>query len=464
MAYQFKENSHKNLVKKKKLKQGFFHINALLVFSMFLIGACVSPTDSPEQETPEPEIPNPIPEAVEGREGEWVWVPVDGMKCRDGSDTGIAVRLSSDSEQENLVVFLRGGNACFETQSCGLTAFNYGPASFTADTGSQAGIFNETNSENPFRDWHKVFVPYCTGDVHSGALSASSPFLPLVTTQEGRDASIPVAHYTAGLFAGYTNMEIVTRVVSSYFRDRGVEQVVLTGSSAGGFGVHINYDQMAQAFGAIRVTGIVDAAPLLDDARIMADCGMQFLELLWGIRLPGDYNVYVSSTDYTQHRLLGIYKYLAKKYPDRQFGLLSHTEDPTIRLFYALIGLTGGGVAQRASSLGIPGIITCGDSTSVLGTVRTAGVDIAIVGLLPGVRASTFTDGLTALQNSFTVTNMTNNWRVYYDGNDMDASGAQGHTFLVDNNVFYNTRSSDDTSISSWINNLLTNSAQHRTD
>src|SRR5277367_3655623 len=55
----------------------------------------------------------------------WTWVPVDGALCRDGSSTGFGVSLGTSN---NLMIFLEGGNACFNYQSC--SALN--PSSFDA--------------------------------------------------------------------------------------------------------------------------------------------------------------------------------------------------------------------------------------------------------------------------------------------------------------------------------------------
>ena len=435
---------HKNLTdpKKKKPKKSFLRIDILFLALALFLEACASNNTL--------DLPNPIM-AAEGSEGEWVWIPMDEMRCRDGSNTGIAVRLSSNLDQEKLVIYLRGGNACFNAPTCAITPYNYERSDLNADASMQAGIFNETRSENPFQDWHKVFVPYCTGDVHSGSLNNPTPFLPALT-RAGRvtDGSVEAARYDSGLFRGYRNMEIVTRAASSYFRDRGVEEVVLTGSSAGGFGVYVNYDQVAQAFGSVKVTGMADGAPIFDDNAIVPDCGLQLLELLWGMRLPDDYDTYVDSGDHTQHRVTAIDKYLASKYPTRQFGLLSHTEDAVIRGFYGILGITGAAAASPLPS------ITC----STAGT--TAGADIMDLTSMPPdfrIRAAAYSGGLTALQNSFIMANMTENWKVYYDG-----AAAEEHTFLISDNKFYDTRSSDGTPIYTWINSLLMDMAEHKTN
>ena len=38
---------------------------------------------------------------------------------------------------------------------------------------SANGLVDNSNEENPVRDWGYLFVPYCTGDVHLGAREAA---------------------------------------------------------------------------------------------------------------------------------------------------------------------------------------------------------------------------------------------------------------------------------------------------
>ena len=41
----------------------------------------------------------------------WTWIPVDGMRCMNGSATGIGVSVDESSDQ--LMILLEGGGACF---------------------------------------------------------------------------------------------------------------------------------------------------------------------------------------------------------------------------------------------------------------------------------------------------------------------------------------------------------------
>src|SRR3954468_8550196 len=48
-------------------------------------------------------------ETISSPANEWTWIPVAGNKCRDGSDTGIGVRVNPASDK--LIIYLEGGGA-----------------------------------------------------------------------------------------------------------------------------------------------------------------------------------------------------------------------------------------------------------------------------------------------------------------------------------------------------------------
>ncbi|MEM6289248.1 MAG: pectin acetylesterase-family hydrolase, partial [Bacteroidota bacterium] len=77
----------------------------LLVASALAFSACDSddPADSALAE-------------AEANLGAWTWIDVEGSVCRDGSATGIGVRLQDGAD--DLVIYLEGGGACFNGVTC----------------------------------------------------------------------------------------------------------------------------------------------------------------------------------------------------------------------------------------------------------------------------------------------------------------------------------------------------------
>src|SRR5271155_2374491 len=161
---------------------------------------------------------------------EWVWTPVAGAKCRDGSGTGFAVTLASPPST-NLVIYLEGGGACVDTFFCGTLASpeTFGASQFStwmSDTTGDAnsGIFNRSDTANPVAGWNFVYIPYCTGDVFVG---------------DRTDVTVPDPDVPVQQFVGYTDVGLdLDRIVPTF---PGTTKVLLTGVSAGGFGASANY-------------------------------------------------------------------------------------------------------------------------------------------------------------------------------------------------------------------------------
>ncbi|MBM4363078.1 MAG: hypothetical protein FJ104_10385, partial [Deltaproteobacteria bacterium] len=264
----------------------------------------------------------------------WVWHAVEGTKCRDGSPAGI---YTHEGTADGLFFYLEGGGACSSPGFC-----NFNPASVatslsgTGETvlGSAAGaigprqqpgvyegnvlrgVFDLSNAANPFKDWHMVYVPYCTGDVHFG--SKENGTIPGVAAPQQ--------------FVGYRNMQkFVARVVPT-FKDR-VSQVVLAGSSAGGFGAALNASLVQDNFGEVPVDIVIDSGPPFTD-KYMPVCLQQRWRALWGLNdsMPPD------CTECRQADGGGMLKladFLQRKHPNSSIALISSVQDEVIRLFFS---------------------------------------------------------------------------------------------------------------------------------
>jgi hypothetical protein len=260
----------------------------------------------------------------------WTWVDFPESRCRDGSTTGIGVRI--DPSSDKLVIYLEGGGACFHDASCQLNAlfssFNQNSFQTWKSLTANGGIFDSTRADNPYRGWSAVYVPYCTGDVHAG--NASHVDVP--------GANAPKNQY----FVGYANIgQYLKRLVPTFPKPA---HVVLTGVSAGGVGAAYNYDRVAQAFCPSRVTLVDDSGPPMSD-RYLAPCLQQRWRDLWNLNatLPADC---VTCRGYDGGGIINYIYYLVQKYPNSRLGLISSTQDGVISTFYGYgtndcAGLTG---------------------------------------------------------------------------------------------------------------------------
>jgi len=245
----------------------------------------------------------------------WQFINVPGMVCRDNSNTGIGVRINNNSSK--LLIYLEGGGGCFNTVTCACNPASYGQLTFDSwkFVGLQSGIFNKHNSINPFNDWNCIYIPYCTGDVHSG--SNSSAYV--------NDL------YNGQKMLGHGNISLALKAIQNHF-GTNLDEVFLTGSSAGGYGTLVNANQVIEAFPQAKATILDDSGPVLLAQDAQPDCLDNLWQGIFNMETPADFDTYTTGEYSTPMK--GIYEYLSNKHPDVQFGIISALEDIVIREFY----------------------------------------------------------------------------------------------------------------------------------
>ncbi len=255
-------------------------------------------------------------QAVNAPDNTWTWVPVAGSKCRDGSETGFGVRINPNSDK--LMIFMQGGGACFNAISCtsNPNSFDSGDFDNWKNNGGKSGVFDSANASNPVQDWSAIYIPYCTGDVHAGS-------------KEGVDVPGNFGAPTNQSFVGFVNVGLYLKQIIPTFPN--VKEVLLTGTSAGGFGAAFNYDRIAQAFCPKPVSLVDDSGPVMSDT-YMAPCLQTRWRDLWGLdkTMPSDCPDCIGAdgggtVHYVTH--------IGKKYPGARLGLISSDQDNTIRYF-----------------------------------------------------------------------------------------------------------------------------------
>jgi len=173
------------------------------------------------------------------------------VTCNDGTSAGYYIRRNSESRR--WVIFLEGGWYCYDKTSCEarwLRLRTLMSSDRWPEVKTVGGILSSDSAENPhFAEANHVLLPYCSSDSWSG------------TAKKG-----------AGQKFAFLGAEIVTEVVKELFSWEQLgsgRELYLAGSSAGGTGVLVNLDPVADLVkllgSPMRVRGIVDSGWFLDN-------------------------------------------------------------------------------------------------------------------------------------------------------------------------------------------------------
>lgn len=164
---------------------------------------------------------------------EWTKVEPEGAVCGNNSQYKFFVNFSDVSN--NLVIAFEPGGACWDYESCTGQSGIRGAANIDGisdrhmdDRQFYVPFFNrDEEGDSPTPDWNYVFVPYCTGDVHTGdnVITYSDP--------NGVEPDVEFHH------AGHDNVQKVIEWLGENFEN--VPDMLVTGCSAGGVGSLINY-------------------------------------------------------------------------------------------------------------------------------------------------------------------------------------------------------------------------------
>uniref|UniRef100_A0A1S4L0Y2 Uncharacterized protein n=2 Tax=Ixodes scapularis TaxID=6945 RepID=A0A1S4L0Y2_IXOSC len=150
------------------------------------------------------------------------------------------------------IVFLEGGWHCYDEKSCAGRWMRTRQLMSSAqwhDTRHVGGILSPDPEENQY--WwnaNHVLIPYCSSDAWSGSTNGKTE-------------------------AGYAFMgSLIVQEVILELLDRGLyeaKMLLLAGSSAGGAGVLLNVDRVADLLGSlgsrVKVRGVVDSGWFLDN-------------------------------------------------------------------------------------------------------------------------------------------------------------------------------------------------------
>lgn len=239
----------------------------------------------------------------------WEYYELEGLLCRDGSQSGFSISPGQDTSK--VLFYFEGGGACFEGLNCAANPPNIPEG---ARVPWPSGIFDRNHEQNPFKEWTIVFLPYCSGDVFAG------------NAQDVRIDQVDGAQQ----FVGDDNMRRILHRVVPTFPD--VEHVVSAGISAGGLASVVNAKRLARAFPDARVTVLDDGGPPLSTT-VVTECLQQHWNEIYNLRetvLPDcGWNCRKDND-----LLLPIAQDLVTSNDRIDLGLFSFRTDATVRLLF----------------------------------------------------------------------------------------------------------------------------------
>ena len=229
----------------------------------------------------------------------------DGPLCLTGGEYTMATR---DTGSEDLVIFLQGGGACWSDLCL---------ATEQAAPGIPAlGVLDPANSSNPVADWNTVYLPYCDGSLHAGDQD--------VDTDDDGVAD----RFHRGLHNLSASLDVAVNTFPAPRR------ILLTGSSAGGFGTTYALPLVRQLYPDVPIELINDSG--LGLGRIDEPAFIEQLLTEWNATafFPESCETCIGDdghiTDY--------HKYQLSEDVNFRLGMMSYTRDPVIAVTFVQVG------------------------------------------------------------------------------------------------------------------------------
>jgi hypothetical protein len=261
----------------------------------------------------------------------FVWETVElpastGASCGNGTPYRFFVNRTPFNR--DTVLMYEGGGACWDQAAClgqgSLSASNPNgvPASYLSELNTAAfGLITPfTARVHPFQSartqgWNLVYLPYCTGDVHTGSK---------VTVYSDTDAANPRVQY----HRGQANIKAAANWLRANLGQPN--QLLLTGFSAGGTGSTSTYAMVRDTLSPTgRASLLADSGPLFPAPRAGTAAQYPSLPLhskirsAWGLDEPGGLVATASGLPgFDANNLGSINAALAQRYPSDRFGFV----------------------------------------------------------------------------------------------------------------------------------------------
>lgn len=239
--------------------------------------------------------------------------------CSRGDEFFFAVRPGTVNR---VVIEFMGGGACWDQFTCSVAGsiFNEdldGIEDIVQD--DLNGIYEHDNAENPVADWHHVFVPYCTGDIHWGD----------ATTTYGTGSQAFDIHHR-----GAVNVRAVLDWV--YEAYRAPEELLVTGCSAGAYGAIGWAPHIIQHYPEARVTQLGDSGVGVITDSFFRDSFPSWNP--WDAMPAWIPELDPEEIDYFELTLSDLYARVANYYPEQVFSQYTTAYDDNQSFYFEAMG------------------------------------------------------------------------------------------------------------------------------
>lgn len=221
----------------------------------------------------------------------WYAIDIDEAISADGSRW--QGYLKKGSENKVMIIFFGGGLSVDEYTAARSLDREDGFYNAHITTGSNVmaqyvakyGI-GSSSKNNPFKDWSIIAIPYNNGDFHSGQGEFKYTAL---------DGSKQILNHH-----GYTNYQLMMQEALKYIGNYP-DQVLITGTSAGGFGSAILADNVTTFFPETK-----DFTVFVDSSLLLYDQWNDVMTDVWGS--PAELSDSVQSNNITLDSLVNFKK------------------------------------------------------------------------------------------------------------------------------------------------------------
>lgn len=218
-----------------------------------------------------------------------------------------------------VLIDFRGGGACWSDATCSVAESLFQEEAtedpWVTDEGRGTGIYDHARPDNPFRDWHHVYIPYCTGDIHWGNSE---------TTYGSGAGAFTIQH------KGAVNARAA--LDWTFENVRAPEQVMVTGCSAGAYGSILWSAHVRRRYPGARVVQLADSG-----AGVITDTFFQDSYPAW--KTLGSYPTWIPGVrPENLTRLPQLYEAIGGAYPDMLLSQYNTAYDEDQTFFFSVMG------------------------------------------------------------------------------------------------------------------------------